>query len=385
MTDRPIPAPRPVNGNAGIRKGLHMLNPLIQIPPLWCPLELRVRDGAATIDARTLAWLEHHGIDDRSLQRATATDTGFLACSWAPDGSEEGTQLLSDWLTWALLYDDFYCDAGPHASRPGTFNPIAARMMARAFYPDTAPTGETAFDAFAATLADLMRRIHALADPTLAHLCALAHQHWAVGTMCGVSDRAAATVRTVDDHLLIRPADGADLLAGHMIEVAEGTVLPARERNRPQVRALTQAAGILLTVPTDLTSYERELRQGSLESNIVHILAVQRSLTAQDAMYAACALLETVMHFFVSMHERLRADASPALLRYTDQMANLVRGTYEWQRGLPRYTTVLDVPEHAGLPAPRPEAALHEITDVRTRAYEDRLAPLEWWWNLLTD
>ncbi|MFF9301816.1 hypothetical protein [Streptomyces sp. NPDC014764] len=361
------------------------MSPLIQIPPLWCPLELRVRDGAATIDARTLTWLEHHGIDERSLQRATATDTGFLASSCAPDGSEEGTQLLSDWLMWALLYDDFYCDAGPHASRPDTFNTLAVRMMTRAAYPETAPTGDTAFDAFATALGDILRRVDTLASPELVPLCALAHQHWATGTMCGVSDRAAAAVRTVDDHLLIRPADGGAVPFEYMIEIAEGTALPARERNHPRVLAFTEAAGILVTVPTDLTSYERELRQGNLESNIVHILAVQRSLTAQDAMYEACALLETVMDFFTTMYARLRVDASPALLRYTDQMANMVRGTYEWQRGLPRYTTVLDVPEDAGLPAPRPETALHEITDVRTRAYGDRLAPLEWWWKLLID
>ncbi|MBD9730640.1 hypothetical protein IGX29_02165 [Streptomyces sp. H28] len=361
------------------------MNHPVRIPPLWCPLDLRVKDAVAATDARTLAWLRRHGIDERSLQRATATNTGFLACTWAPDGTEEGVQLLSDWLMWALLYDDYYCDAGPHASRPDTFNTVAARMMTRAEYPDTPATGDAAFDAFASALADLIRRIHALAPPSLAHLCGLAHYQWAIGTMCGVSDRSVDSVRTVEDHLLIRPADGASVLAGHLIEVADGTLLPAHERVRPEVQALTQAAGILLTVPTDLASYRRERQQQSLESNIIHILAQQYALSVQEATHAACALLETVMEFFVAMRRRLRKNAAPALVRYTDQMANMVRGTYEWQRTLPRYATVLDHPGRSAAASPRPQTVLHEISPVRRHDSADRPAPLAWWWDLLDD
>ncbi|MFE8978709.1 hypothetical protein ACFYM7_35605 [Streptomyces cyaneofuscatus] len=356
----------------------------ITIPPLWCPLELRVREGVDVFGARSLAWMERHGMDETSLSRAVATDTGFLACSWAPDGTEEGVQALSDWLMWALLYDDHYCDGGPHASQPGTFNTIAARMTARALYPATTATGDLAFDAFAASLGDLIRRIHTFADPALAYLCALAHYQWATGTMSGVSDRSTNSVRTMEDHLLIRPADGASILAGHMIEVADGTALPAHERTRPEVHALTQAAGILLTVPTDLPSYAREQHQQSLESNIVHILAVQHSLSAQDATYQACALLETVMEFFTTMRDQVRKNASMELLRYTDQLANMVRGTYEWQRFLPRYSTVIDLPRTTeAKPATRPETALHGIASTQTRSYATKPAPIAWWWELL--
>ncbi|MGW0645340.1 terpene synthase family protein [Streptomyces badius] len=356
----------------------------ITIPPLWCPLDLRVRDGVDVFDARSLDWMERHGMDDTSLDRAAATDTGFLACSWAPEGTENGVQALSDWLMWALLYDDHYCDGGPHSSQPGTFNTLTARMMARALYPATPPTGDPVFDAFASSLGDLIRRIHTLADPALAYLCALAHYQWATGTMSGVSDRSTHSVRTMEDHLLIRPADGASTLAGHMIEVAEGTVLPAHERTRPEVHAMVQAAGILLTTPTDLPSYSREQHQKSLESNIVHILALQHSLSAQEATYQACALLESVMEFFTTMRAQLRKDASPDLLRYTDQLSNMVRGTYEWQRFLPRYRTVIDLPRTAeAKPVARRGKALHGIASAQSRAYSHKPAPIAWWWDLL--
>ncbi|MBB1246612.1 hypothetical protein GL263_24125, partial [Streptomyces durbertensis] len=335
----------------------------IVIPPLWCPIDLAIRPGAAGVQDGSRTWLERHGLDERSLRRAAATDTGFLACTWAPTATDEGVQLLSDWLVWALLFDDYYCDSGPDADRPGTFNPLAARMMARALYPETPPTGDTAFDAFASALADLVTRVHNRAEPELAHLFSLVHYQWAVGAMCGVSDRAHGSLRSVEDHFLIRPPDGGSLCSVHMIEVAEGTCLPSRERVRADVRALTQAAGILLTVPTDLASYSHEQTQRSLESNLVHILGAERSLTAQAATEQACDLLEVVMDFFLRMTAQLHEEGDPQLHRYTDQLTHMVRGTYEWQRSLPRYTTAL---ETSGTPdgttVTRPDTPLHDIT-----------------------
>ncbi|WP_436777661.1 terpene synthase family protein [Yinghuangia sp. YIM S09857] len=358
----------------------------LRIPPLWCPLELHVGDGAEEYQERSYAWLARHRLDERSLLRAAATDTGFLACTWAPQGTREGVQLLSDWLIWALLFDDYYCDSGRLADQPAPFNTLIAQMMARALYPELGGTGDPAFDAFASALADLVARIRSQADPQVAHLCSAAHYQWAVGAMCGVGDRAAGTLRSAAQHLLIRPSDGAAELSALMIEVAEGTALSARERVTPQVRAFGQAAGILLTVPTDLASYRHEEHQGCLESNLVRILGVELDCPPQVAVDRTCAVLENTMEFFVAMRERLLASGRSDLRRYADQLANMVRGTYEWQRFLPRYTTVLDVPaESRSLSVPRPEKGIHEIVDRRTRSdHPEAAVPLiSWWWDLL--
>lgn len=357
----------------------------IVIPPLWCPLDLHVREGEREFQERSQAWLERHGLDDRSLRRAAATDTGFLACSWAINGTDEGVQLLSDWLMWALLFDDYYCDAGPHSTRPASFNTLVSQMMAHTLYPHTAPSGDGPFDAFASALSDMFRRIHRLADPQLAHLCALAHFRWAVGAMCGVSDRAAGVLRTGEEHLLIRPMDGGDRAAIYMLEVAEETMLPAAERVRPEVRALEHAAGILLTVPTDLASFAHEEYQDSMESNLVHIFASQYAYSPQAATNQVCTLLETVMEFFVAMRRQLSEAGTDTLRRYTDQLANLVRGTYEWQRFLPRYTTVLDVPlsDMAASATPRSTTSLHDITHTRSHMSPEKPSSISWWWHLL--
>lgn len=355
----------------------------IQIPPLWCPLELRIRPGFERFQKQSERWLARHGIDERSLRRAGATGVGFLACTWTRDGADEGCQLLTDWLQWALLFDDHYCDAGDLASHPALFNPAATLMMHRGLYPKTRPTEDPVFDAFAATLIDVMRRVHEQTDPQLAQLCVLQHYEWAVGAMCGVSDRAGNTTRTVDEHLVIRPMDAAYHVSINLIEVANRTMLPARDRVTPHVRAITQAAGILFSVCTDLASYTRERYQGCLESNVVHIIANQHQCDLQEALESSCALLEEIMGFFVAMLTQLRVNGSDELCRYLDHVADLVRGTYEWQRTLPRYTTPLDVPAHTSVLPVHADTVLHEITDIRTRTYGEPLPSIAWWWDLL--
>jgi hypothetical protein len=355
-----------------------------QIPPIWCPIEPRTHPGAATFEERSRLWLAEFNMDERSLRRAAATSTGMLASSWAPDGDDEGVQLLSDWLVWALLFDDHYCDAGQMAAQPVEFNPLVARLMHHALYPEHHLPGDPVFEAFRATLVDLMRRIQARADPQLSHLCSLAHFIWAMAAACGVSDRSGNTVRSLDEHLIIRPPDGSYLLSIYMTEVAEGTALPAHERVSPHVRALTEAAGILLTVPTDLASYAHEEQQQSLESNVVHILSLEHSCSTQEAVDMACSLLELVMGFFVAMRDQLARTASAELRTYLKHLSNIVRGTLDWQRTLPRYTTTLDVALDGPAQAvTQPVAPIHDICE--TPRYERRNPPasIAWWWDLL--
>lgn len=356
----------------------------VEIPPIWCPIEPRAYPGAARAEERSRLWLARFGMDERSMRRAAATATGALARSWAPDGDEEGVQLLSDWLVWALLFDDYYCDAGWTATRPEQFNPLAARLMHHVVHPEARIPGDAVFEAYRGTLVDLTNRIRARVHPNLALLWSLSHYHWAMGAACGVSDRAGGALRDLNDHMVIRPPDGGCFVDISMIEIAENTCLPSSERLSPRVRAVTEAASILLTMPTDLASYAHEEHQHCLESNLVHILSRERSCTTQEAVDMACSLMELVMEFFIAMRERLVRSASEELRTYLKQLSNMVRGTLDWQRTLPRYTTVLDVPvDGPDVAVVQPAAPVHDICDVPRYPRSSPPAPIAWWWDLL--
>lgn len=71
-------------------------------------------------------------------------------------------------------------------------------------------------------------------------------------------------------------------LTGSLIELAEGTCLPDAERESPAVRAVTQAANMLVTIGNDLFSLHRETEHDVLESNVVSGLQHERDRTTEQ-------------------------------------------------------------------------------------------------------
>jgi 5-epi-alpha-selinene synthase len=84
------------------------------LPTLYCPFQSTVSPHAATVDQRTIDWARAFGLitSDAIAQRFQAARFGWLAAYLAPTASLESLQLLSDWNTWAILWDDA-CDR-PH-------------------------------------------------------------------------------------------------------------------------------------------------------------------------------------------------------------------------------------------------------------------------------
>ncbi len=352
----------------------------IRLPPIWCPLPLRARSGDRAVQQQSEKFFAAHGFGDRAMSSAKAMGTGRLACMWAPEGTAEGVQLLSDWLMWALLFDDRYCDAGEVSRDPTAFGHVASRMFEAALAVEREGIGDGEFDGFAAALGDIFARIARIGGAEQALLCSRSQFQWALGAACGVGDRNGNYLRGLEEHLIARPMDGADSVSIHLIEIAEGTWLDSATRLSGPVRAITAAAGLLLTVPTDLASYGHESRQAALESNVVAILAADNDCSVQTAVEMAGALLEEVMQLFVDLRERLAADAGPALRHYLSNLSNMVRGTLEWQRVLPRYACAPE--QYADLASGDVAAEpLHEIAAERHFTRVEPPAAIRWWWG----
>lgn len=362
--------PRPVASDA------------VRLPAMWCPLELRTYPGDRQVQERSEEFFRASGFDDLSMQSTKAMGTGRLACMWAPDGTDEGVQLLSDWLMWALLFDDRYCDSGALSRDPTAFNHLVTNMFDLSASAERKRLGDTDFDRFAATFVDIFMRIERIGGAEQVAFLRGAHFQWALGAACGVGDRNGHYLRGLDEHMIVRPLDGAHAAAIHLIEVAAGTWLNAVTRHRGPVRAVTAAAGVLLTVPTDIASYAHEQRQKSLESNIVAILAADHGCPAQEAVDMAYALLEEIMQMFVELTEQLMIDAEPALAHYLRNLSNMVRGTLEWQRLLPRYAYPPE--QFADLASGDYAAeALHEIATERLFPPVEPPSSIRWWWDYL--
>ncbi|MGY2062025.1 terpene synthase family protein, partial [Nocardia gipuzkoensis] len=144
---------------------------------------------------------------------------------YSPCGDTEGVQLLSDWIMWAFLFDDRYCDDGPIARDPTAFNHLALNLMNFGLYPEHAPLGIADFDAFAASMSDIVTRVRARTNEAQAAMIALSQLRWAPAAACDVSDRSGGDMRSVDEHMIARRPDGADITTIHLIEISENTWL----------------------------------------------------------------------------------------------------------------------------------------------------------------
>lgn len=357
----------------------------VRIPPVWCPIAPRISPHAAQIEDGIHQWLSRFGLEQQTRQRALATLSGEWVARVAPDGAVERLQIFADWVCLAFVFDDYYVDSGPMMGRPDLYNPMAARMLVRMFQPDV-PVLDG--NAFSEALGDIVSRFQQVASPLLFQMWLQGHALWLMGSACSVSDRSAGRIRSLDDQLLIGPLDRADPLTSLMIEMAEGTELPAHERTRREVRALHQATNILITGYNDIASYRHELQQQSPESNLVHIIQTHHDLTRQQAMSTTVALLHGVMRFFLTLRRQLTPTAGPELLRFMDQLGHKIRGNIDWQRTVPRYTTVLDVPDsgsaHPHLLTTRAGKPLYDFTDAPEEDNFPLPSSIAWWSDLIT-
>ncbi len=355
----------------------------LNIPPIWCPLELFSYGDGLSFQLGSEEFFRRMGVGADLLSSARRMCTGDLACMYGPTADEEGVQLMSDWLMWALLFDDYYCDDGPYAWDPTAYNHVVLNLMQYSMDPERGPIGDRAFDSFAAALGDIMARVRARTSAEHAMLVSMAHFQWALGAGCGVSDRSGNYMRSLDEHMIARGSDGAYLVTIPLIEVIGGTCLDFTTRNLPEVRAITDAAGLLFNVSTDIPSYARERDQRSLESNVVGIIAAENRCSRQEAIYRACALVEEITELFVTLEQKLATAGHPALRDYVKHLSHMVRGTLEWQRRLPRYYASLDGTGHPVSTGRLSDDAIHDVSPTRLFTRITPPASIRWWWNFI--
>jgi hypothetical protein len=328
----------------------------------------------AAIGRASLAWLEglglfaqpfaHQGLRE-SLIRASASE---WACRVAPCGSRHRLQIISDWTHLGFAIDDCRFDAGELAERPQELIPLMMRLTAALDHPE-APVAD--HDPFAAGLRDLSARARAHAPAAVVRRWAVGNMEWFFAVACLTAHRTSGTMPSLADYVNLGPRDRAMNLTGSLIELAEGTYLPDREREAPPVRAATQAANMLVTIGNDLFSLDRETDYDVLESNIVGVVQHQDHLTRHEAVHTVVALHDRIMCRYLALCKGIRPTASEPVLRHLDQMDHLIRGNLDWSRHVARYHDA-DNPNQ-----PSPYAAM----PADSHPSPPKIPGIAWWWD----
>jgi len=353
--------------------------PYVDMPPLWCPIPTAARGSWQEVEQRSMRWMIRYGFCDDPARRSRVMAT--RAAEWstrvAPNASPEGLQVLSDSVYRDLMFDDEILDHdNPADADPTRVLSYVQNLLHVMNHPEARPGP----DPYLQTLHDVARRWRSFASPTALRRWIEGHTTWLYAAAAVIGHRARGTLPDLDEYLIIGPPDRGNTMSISGIEMAEGTALCTAEMEDPRVRAITAAAGVVVTFDNDLFSYPREVVRGTPESNIVGVLRHSRRLTVQAAVADAVRLRDRTLCLYLSLRDQMRSRASSDLRAYLDQLDHYIRGNIDWSLTAPRYQTK---PDRLGPDAPAQTQAQYADGPSDGSLAAPPIPAIAWWWDHL--
>jgi hypothetical protein len=321
--------------------------------------------------------MTQHALCDHPSRRDQVV--AMRAAQWsahvASNANPEGLQVFSDSVYRDLLFDDEVLDdENPTDADPARVLSYAQKLVHVMNHPEARLTP----DPYLQTLHDVASRWRSIASPTCLRRWIEGHTTWLYAAIAVLGHRVRSTLPDLDEYVIIGPSDRGNTMSIAQIEMAEGTALFTEEMETPRVRAVTAAAGVVVTFDNDLFSFPREVVRRTPESNIVSVLRHSRRLTAQAAVADAVRLRDRVLCLYLSLCDRMRSRASSDLRAYLDQLDHYIRGNIEWSLTVPRYQTET---AHQRPDAPARTPYADEPSDGSLTA--PPIPTIAWWWDLL--
>ncbi|MEU4955280.1 terpene synthase family protein [Streptomyces lavendulae] len=355
------------------------------LPPFYCPLPPpRPHPDEKLLEERALRWLESLGLFTNPANRIRCADTRShqLMARMTPGAPTELTQLGVDWAYLAFAFDDLRTDTGP-----SSVDTTSLRLWFEGldYASNTLDTSSLPDDVFYTAIASLSARIKAATTPALWRrwLADNRTTYWA--GVWEAAHRSTGILADFSGFLSVRPHLGLAPSTFTCAEIAAELQVPEHERHDPLVRAVTEAAWLLITIDDDLYSHPKEhwLAQHTghdpaTEPTPIPILMRQHHLTEASATHLLGQIRDRVMTQALRLVERVaRGPYSHDTQTMTDMVVNAVRATLDWAQHATRYTN----------PDGHHPDAIHlnwaGVTDAPVRDTTPLPYPaISWWWDL---
>ncbi|MFE7963387.1 terpene synthase family protein [Streptomyces cellulosae] len=350
--------------------------------PIYCPpdVDRGVHPQVDQVEERAWAMACQSGMGRTARERARmkATSGAQFMSRLAPDAELEAVTVCAAWIYWGFIIDDAYFDGVPPKTTPDRVNELTARFQRAFAFPGYVP--EEPLGAVLAALGGHFRRQF---PPHRLQRLLWRGLDWYVGLGWGLANRARQQSFSLDEYMLMRPADaGAQITLG-LSELCVEPEAPAWEVDTPVVRALESLAGAVAALDNDRQSMHREKAGGFSSDHVFAVIARERGCSVADAVPLGIALRDRLLDRFIELRAAVEArSVSPGLRQWLRQLACCISGNAAWGEQVTRY--------RVGQPG---ESAAPGLLPVSGRQFSDkplncpeapdpaRLPSLSWIWD----
>lgn len=354
----------------------------LNIPPIYHPFIARAHPEINSINQESLNFMERHGFcpDARTHARINARRTELFSCYCSPDGITERLQIFADWCVLGHILDDTFDTSESRLSHDLTSTTMMGlfAQVIRIF--ETADPQLLPSDTrLAPALADIARRLHAVASPVQMRRLTHGTRDWLFGTIWETVCQNAQKLCSLSDYVMLRLLSVGGVYMAHFLDVISGEEVPSHDMEAPPIRALTEIAGTLLGIGQDVFSYGKEQchisKCSALPLNYITVIANEMCCDSGSAIHKAVELHNSIMALFVKLRHQVQTEFSPHTQRYLVDLEYYICAQLNHVTNSPLYTendgTAITMKFQWTNTAPDKLIAPPSIPSIR------------WWWGQL--
>lgn len=312
--------------------------------------------------------------DETQRERLALARCGQGTSFLYPAGSDELLQLAADFFTWAVAYDDEYCDEGPLSKNYVKFIQASAEIW-RQF---ESPEYKISDDKYALAARDLRVRLDRYAKPEQVGHMVESMQCYLMGKMWKAINRRPL----LNDYLSMICVSGSTLMFVALVQVVPDIYMPEREYRDRRVTACSEMIAFLSACDSDLYAFEKEVaRNPNEQHNMIRVLMRERGYGEGDAIEEYMRRHSAVLGLFVRLRKDIEKSASDGLMAYLEALGFYFTGTMAWTYQSLRYrsasrtdddTQLFTGGQHDYEGTPEKFSEFLDVVDVPS---------VRWWWE----
>jgi Terpene synthase family 2, C-terminal metal binding len=351
----------------------------IELLPFHCPFPAAIHPQVDAIERHCVEWIDRFELYGTAAQRERliATRAAEVYARALPSAEAERVADVAKWLYWGFATDDLYYDNGPTSRCAADFLALGAPLVRLCEEPRAGFAFELPYND---ALRDLTGAILRHATATQRIEWAQTARAWFFGMAWDVANAERGLPPSLNDYLAMRMHTGGFASWSTTLNIANGIELTPAQAASGRVRALIEAWSTFSLLLNDLMSFSKEARNADSSSNVVSVIAHERSCAPAEALPAAHALCDRIATLFLALHGPLLAEAEAAddapMTAFLASLGHTWRGILDWGFHTPRYLTGGD----PGAPL------LLTFPGWAREPLDASLAPLAhpsiaWWWE----